>query len=53
METKLTLRIDEDLKKRVEESGRADRRSLNAQICKLIEEGLAARAQNAVNPAIA
>lgn len=53
METKLTLRIDEDLKRRVEESGKADRRSLNAQICKLVEEGLQARVQNQTNPAAA
>lgn len=53
MEIKLTLRIDEALKAKAEDSAKTDRRSLNAQLCALIERGLADRAEKKPNPAVA
>lgn len=42
-EKKLTVRLPDELHERLMRSAKTDRRSLNGQIVKLLEEALAAR----------
>lgn len=42
-EKKLTVRLPDELHERIAKAAKADRRSVNGQIVKLLEEALAAR----------